>query len=592
MQIFTSGGRTLGAATLSLAALALGQSAHAQTPFRVSRPENGATVRETVRIQIPRAALSSPANGAVKFLTLNIDDNFRTGLLIPPIPTDGKPFRSEMIEATKSTVTILWDTKAATNRGAMIADPNADKNTLPPAPQNVSDGQHTIQIVAHTADGKEVGEKTLTLNVNNQGGLAMPADGVPLDLRFQVGDQSKYQQTTSVRYIGEPPPPQQTRPNYGAGYRQGGGGGGYPGGGGGVPSDGGGGGRGAYGSGYGGANRGGPPSGGGNPYGGGYPGGGGRGSSGPPGGGSGYPGGGYGGGYTPPQQTGPFQLPVQDVRAQYERSTEDYVGSNLFFLRDKVTDGTIIGGNGSAALLNSVYDFKSRYRTVKGTGYVVDNGIASAARPGAYVALPIPNLGGGRHRINVPWRTQTPILLEWATLDKPPYVNAENKLVGLEWQDGYQTARIEQTFQGKVDLPIYGGSGTMKDASVKMNRTVWFAYKAGKVVRTETTVEVDGKAPADVLSAMVPGANISAGAGVGGVGGGYPGGSGSPYGAGYPGGRGGFPGGGGEDDGGGVPGIGGGPGGLGGGFGAGQQQQQSPAVPAKFVSVTTVTLKK
>jgi hypothetical protein len=256
-----------------------------------------------------------------------------------------------------------------------------------------------------------------------------------------------------------------------------------------------------------------------------------------------------------------------------------------------VTDGTIIAGNGSAALLNAIYDFKSRYRQVTNTGVVRNGGVANAAHPGAYVSLLIPTLGpsASRRRINQTWKTTTPILLEWATLDQPPVVEATNKLVGLEWQDHYQTARIEQVYTGNMSVPIFGGAGTISGATVTMNRTIWFAWQSGKVIRTETTMEVSGNAPANILAAMgVPVNTGAAGFGGGGgiagggmAGGGFPGG----MGGGFPGGPGGFPGGG---MGGGIPGG----GGIGGGFGGLQQQQESPLVPAKFRSVTTVTLIK
>ncbi len=570
-------------ALLAAASVAVASSPAQAQGFRVARPANGATVRETVRITIPRSSL----DGA-KYFSLSIDDKFRTALSVPSPPTGNKIFRSEMVEASSKNVAILWDTKAATSKGASIADPNADKNTAPPAPQNVPDGQHTVEIIAHDASGKRVGRQVLTLNVNNQGNLAMPSDGIALNYRFQVGDQSQYQQITSLKYVGEAPPPQRERPNYGAGYRQGGGAsggfGGSPSGSGGPPS-----GYGSsYGSSYGGRSGGGMMSGSG-------PGGGMRGmggggggmmsGSGPGGGMRGGYGGGYGGGSGPgtgysAQPSGPYLLPVQDVRAVYERSTEDFVGGSQYFLRDKVTDGTIIGGNGTAALLNQIYDFKSRYRTVTTSGKVVANGVASAARPGAYVALPIPNIGGGKRRINQTWKSQTPILLEWASLDQPAFVNADNRLVGLEWQDNYQTARIEQTYNGKASLPLFGGVGKMQDANVKMTRTIWFAYKAGKVVRTETTLEVDGQAPSDILSAMVPGANLGnagVGGGVGGSGGYGAYGGGAAFGG----------------DGADGAGFGGGmPSGVGGGLGGMQQQAEAPKVPAKFISVTTVTLKK
>jgi hypothetical protein len=202
------------------------------------------------------------------------------------------------------------------------------------------------------------------------------------------------------------------------------------------------------------------------------------------------------------------------------------VSAAAYFLRDKVNEGTITAGNGASARLQDVYSFKSRYRTVGTSGAVYDPGVANAAHPGAYVALPMIDLGGQRRRIGSTWKTSAPVFLEWATLDTPPMAIVTNTLESLEWQDKYQTARIKQTFEGRLDIPIYGGAGTMKRAKVKMERIIWFGFKAGKVVRMETTTEVDGDAPASVLAAMVPSAGISGGGGMGGMMGGMMGGGG------------------------------------------------------------------
>lgn len=546
-----------------LMAPSLTQEASAQVPFRIARPGNGANVRETVRITVPRAGLEG-----VQYLSLSIDGRFRSALGVPPARADGKVITSgDQLVASNKNVVLLWDTKAKDK-----ATPNLTEEQ-----RVVNDGPHSLEITALDSKGKRVAQQTITVNVNNKGGLSIPSGGVPLNFRFQVGDDIRYRQTTDVKYITDTstaPAPTTRRRGYtppGAGQ------GGFPGaedGMGGPPP-----GFGGPPPGFGGPppGFGGPPAGFGGGGRGGFGGRGGRGGGGfggqfgPPGG---FPGGGPGMGYTP---SGPLQIQVQNVRADFERSTEDYVGSGLYFLRDRVLGGVIIGGNGAVSRLQNVYDFKSRYRQVYTSGQVREYGVASAVRPGAYVAMPIPNLGGGQRRKGSTWRTQTPVLLEWATLDKPPMVFATNTLEDVEWQDGYQTARIQQTYQGKVDMPIFGGAGTMSGANVKMERTIWFAYKAGKIIRMDTTVEVDGNAPQNILTAMVPGASV------GGAGGGFGGG---PFGGGGFGLAG--------EDGGFVPpsfgGPGVGPGGMGGGLGGLQQTQEAPKVPAKFISTTRVQL--
>lgn len=550
----------LGLFSAAAVAVALnGPASYAQVPFRVSSPQNGATVRETVYFVMPRSAI-----GEAKYVEFSLKRpgesvlQFKQAIGIPAAKVDGIGVRSENIASSNKNVAILWNTKGL--------DPNPK---LADSERVYQDGSYEVELVAHDALGKRVGRQVLTLNVNNKGELQVPSDGLALAYRFQVGDDTRYQQITTVNYIADPLPQNSAGPNGGGGgYNSrgfgSGAGRGFSGGGGGFsgpPSGGSGGGfRGG----------GGPPGDG--DFGGG--GGGGRGGgSGPPGGYRGGATGGFSGGgqYTPQPQSGPTITLVQNVRANYERTTEDNLGNDLYFVRDRVIDGTIVGGNGSAARLEDVYDFKSRYRTIVTSGFVKDNGVASAARPGAYVALAIPNLGNGRRRVGQRWTSLSPVLLEWATLDKAPVISASNVLENLEWQDGYRTARIKQTFDGTTDMPIFGGAGKIRSAHVKMERTIWFGYTVGKIIRMETNVDVDGSAPSDILSAMVPSAGVGGGAGLGG---GVPGEGGQ-----------GFPG----QKGSGGPGA-DGPGG--GSFGALQQTQAAPRVPAKFRSVTTVQLVK
>jgi hypothetical protein len=522
--------KTIGFLTTGLAATAAitafsAPAAQAQAPFRVLRPATGAKVRETTRIQFSRAAL-----GDAKYVQLFIDDVFRAAIAIPP--QSKKAVHTEQVEANGSNVSLLWNTKAIDNTPGLADDKRV-----------ITDGPHTIEVVGLDSAGRRIGKDTITLNVSNRSGLVMPSNGINMSYRFSVGDNSNYQERAEVNFIVA----DNQNPNGGGNSPYGGGSGQRP----------------YYGAQRQGTSYGGRQSGGGAP---GYPGGGG----GYPGGG--MPGSGDGTDFNP-------IVPVQNVRATFERSTEDTAGSGAYFIRDKVLRGIIIGGNGSAARLEEVYDFKSRYRTVASSGSLLST--STASRPGAYVALLLPNLGGGNRRAGEKWRTRTPIQLEWATLDSPPMVYADNELEGLEWQDGYQTARVRQKFDGQVNMPIYGGAGTMKNAKVSMDRTIWFGYKTGKIIRMVTKVTVEGDAPQSIVSQMAP----SAGSFSQGGGAGFPGGG--P--AGFPGGGAGFPGAGGDE---GLLGNPGAP--SGGGFGAllNPQGTEEAKVPAKFQSTITVTLYK
>ena len=523
------------AATAAVTALSA-PMAQAQAPFRVSQPLSGAKVRETTRLRFSRAAL-----GDAKYIQLFIDDVFRSAIAIPPSTRKIPAVHTEQVESNASTVSLLWNTKAIDNTPG-IAD---DKRVI-------TDGPHTVEVVGLDAAGRRIGKDTLTLTVANRSGLLMPASGINMNYHFSVGDNTNYQERAEVNFILADNQNSQNSGSFGSGYGQ----------------------RAYYGSQRQGSSYGGRAGGGG-----GYPGAPGGGYPGAPGGFAGGGGPDGGGGAGDGTDFNPIVL-VQNVRATFERSTEDTAGGNAYFIRDKVLRGIILGGNGSAARLEDVYDFKSRYRTVASSGSLIST--STASRPGAYVALLLPNLGGGNRRTGEKWRTRTPIQLEWATLDTPPMVYADNELEGLEWQDGYQTARIRQKFDGTVNMPIYGGAGTMTNAKVAMDRTIWFSYKIGKIIRMETKVTVEGDAPQAIVSQMAPGSSAAQGGG-GGAFAGAPGG--------FPAGGGKFAGGGDE---GGFPGApqAGGP--AGGGFGSllGSQGPNAPEakVPAKFQSTITVTL--
>ncbi|MBB6049231.1 hypothetical protein [Armatimonas rosea] len=585
-------------ATLGVAAISWAQ----QVPFQVAGPQNGATVRETVKIRIPRMSLEG-----VKYLSLGVDGKFRAGVMVP---APGQKVETDLIQMDKAgmMVTLLWNTKAK------VKDESSQQVF-----DGVDDGPHTLELIAYDASNKKLGKQTLTLTVNNRGDLRMPADGIALAYRFAVGEQSQYKQRTDLEYVNDVKTPENTivtqrRSGY---YSQGRGQGGFSGGGGGLD-----GGEGGFpGSGKGGGMSGSGMPGGMMGSGGmqgrrgggsgslGMPGGGMSGSGMPggmmPGGGSGMPGGmmpggmmgggmpggmmGGGGGSNPfdNMPVGAYRIPVQTVKANYIRTTEDRINASDFFIRDKVQDGTIVSPAGGAARLQDIYDFKSRYRTVASSGKVLDHGIANGARPGAYVALPMIELGGKR-RIGQKWTTMAPILLEWATLDTPTQVPCTNVLEGLEWESGYQCAKIHQTYNAKANVQIFGGAGKIQGAKIKMDRIIWFSYKAGKIIKTETVTEVEGDTPSDILSAMVPQAGVGGGMGGGMMGGGGLDGEGMGgmmMGSGFPGGGGK---GGGMMPGGMMPGGGGDASGFGGMQGG--QQMEAPKVPAKFRSTTVVEL--
>src|ERR1051326_5556349 len=89
------------AVRLAVCALALGsfsRLSHAQAPpFTIRRPPDGATVREKVRVEIPRASIKPGG-----FVAFYLDDKFHVALAPPDTETSARqPF------------TFVWDTKGS-----------------------------------------------------------------------------------------------------------------------------------------------------------------------------------------------------------------------------------------------------------------------------------------------------------------------------------------------------------------------------------------------------------------------------------------------------------------------------------------------
>ncbi|BDI34357.1 hypothetical protein CCAX7_64080 [Capsulimonas corticalis] len=298
---------------------------------------------------------------------------------------------------------------------------------------------------------------------------------------------------------------------------------------------------------------------------------------------------------------------VEASSLKFKRSVEDTEADN-YLIRDLITPtGTLTRGV-QAQVISAIYPLKSQYRTVTEYGDVLST--MAPLSPGAHYAFSIPVMPARRVTIGDSWRSPLQVSLDWATT-KPLTVSGESRLESFEWQDGYPTAKIRETFDGPAHFPINPGSAFSGASADKLHveRVVYFAYNSGRLIRTETTAQYTGD--------PVKTPSLSGGLGSSPFGGrgGYPGAPGGAYpgapGAGYPGGAGRFPGapGGGGDDsdpganpfgggypgapGGGYPGAPGGypgrsPGGLPGGGAYGGAAAVTMTTTMKFTEVTDI----
>lgn len=438
----------LSVCTLVLGGVAnLGAShAQGQSPFTIRKPLDGSSVREKVRIEIPRASIGSGG-----FVALYVDGKFALALA-PQETEDGKPF------------TYLWDTKA----------------------EKISDGEHSVRAVLFEPSGStgatEKGSSEVKINVANiihdgPSSLLLRykyAEGINRDYAregksFIVGGVSETGTTTSDQNLADV----KSKINY----------------------------------------------------------------------------------------------DIQDVRFDPDK------GMDVALVRNKLTALSILQ-NGSETVLDPGQLSNSVYQELASTGKAFfEIGTAAGLAEFLSLGLPVnntlelPELPTARVQIGDTWATEN------QRLDIPglpqalqPKVKIDNKLVDLEWQDGYPTARIHQSYKNTPTglKTVLFGPVEVTNPVISFERDIYVAYNSGVLVKTIRSLTVAGRTTYTVGSA---GPSAGGPGGYPGAGGpsGYPGG-GTPYGGGAKmGGEGmGFPGGGSGNKGGrpsGYPGA-GGPGGY------------------------------
>ncbi len=401
---------------LSVCALILGGvanlgAAHAQgqSPFTIRKPLDGSSVREKVRIEIPRASIGT--NG---FVAIYVDGKFALALAPEESEESGSPF------------TFVWDTKS-------------DK---------ISDGEHTVRAVLFEPNGNtgasEKGSSEVKVNVANiihdgPSSLLLRykySEGVNRDYAregksFIVGGVSETGTTTSDQNLAD------------------------------VKSK--------------------------------------------------------------------IHYDIQDVRFDADK------GMDVALVRNKLTELSILQ-NGAETTLDPGQLSNSVYQELASTGKAFfEIGTAAGLAEFMSLGLPVnntlelPELPTARVQIGDTWQT------EGQHIDIPgmpqalqPRVKIENRLVDLEWQDGYPTARIHQTYKGtpagvKV---VQFGPAEVTAPVLSFDRDIYVAYNSGVLVKTTRALTVSGR------TTFTTGSASSGMGGMSGGPGGYPGG---PGGMGMPG---------------------------------------------------------
>lgn len=203
---------------------------------------------------------------------------------------------------------------------------------------------------------------------------------------------------------------------------------------------------------------------------------------------------------------------IQDASLKFDRSVEDATGGQ-YLIRDLVLPNGFLTTGGNPVFIQSAYDLKSRYRTVNSFGEVLVNNVPFS--PGDHFGFPIPQFPGRRVNIGDSWESHMEIALGWNALH-PTMITGTAKLDSFEWQNGYPTAKIIETYDGPATFRLnqqeapqatlaannQNTLGPINASDIHITRTIWFAYNSGQLIRVETDMTVNANMSTEQVAAL------------------------------------------------------------------------------------------
>lgn len=188
-----------------------------------------------------------------------------------------------------------------------------------------------------------------------------------------------------------------------------------------------------------------------------------------------------------------FNLFAYDIRGE------------TFIIRQRANKQQVLAYNQPVYTLGEEM-FRAVLQFVTPLGNVVYQNVDTTNDPYVFRVMVLPILPELRVKVGDTWPTRAPILLPDMPIERAPRVTVQNRLEGVEWEGGYPTVKIRQTFEGTVSGTLEFSSFALQDAKVKMERTLWFAFNAGRLVRSEATIEIEGQVPTGVSPTRLAGA--------------------------------------------------------------------------------------
>lgn len=187
-----------------------------------------------------------------------------------------------------------------------------------------------------------------------------------------------------------------------------------------------------------------------------------------------------------------FNLFVYDIRG------------NDFIIRQRANKQNVLAYNQPVYTLGEEM-FRAVFQFITPLGNVTYQNVDTTNDPYVFRVMVLPILPELRVKPGDTWSSWAHILLPDMPVERARKVLAQSKLEGVEWEGGYPTVRVSQTYEGTLSGTLEFSNYVLENPKVKLNRTLWFAFNAGRLVRSETTVEIEGQVPTGAAPARLAG---------------------------------------------------------------------------------------
>lgn len=180
------------------------------------------------------------------------------------------------------------------------------------------------------------------------------------------------------------------------------------------------------------------------------------------------------------------------------------IRGNTFIIRQRANRQQVLAYNQPIYTLGEEM-FRAVLQFVTPLGNVIYQNVDTSNDPYVFRVMVLPILPELRVKPGDTWTSWAHILLPDMPVERARKVLAQNKLEGVEWEGGYPTVKVRQTYEGTLSGTLEFSNYVLQNPKIKLDRTLWFAFNAGRLVRSETTVEIEGQVPTGVQPGRLAG---------------------------------------------------------------------------------------